>query len=216
MGFFIFFGISIVAGLVISNTILYGLNSFYKVKGNSFKYTAYVYLFFLLGVFVVGIVATAIPALSSVGSLLVLGVGTYVAYIGYQKFFKVSGVQFAKIWVSFLVLVFSFSFAVLPIRLYVMEPFVLKGTSMKPDYMEGDYIIINKFDRNIQPGDAVVAWFLCTDVPCPALRRATSVEGNTYHLSSDDGSTIFTGDVEKEQIIGKVWFNLGLFPFSGR
>jgi signal peptidase I len=40
---------------------------------------------------------------------------------------------------------------VLPIRFFIFEPFVVKGTSMEPNFHQGDYLIIDKLSFRFRP-----------------------------------------------------------------
>lgn len=45
---------------------------------------------------------------------------------------------------------------VIPIRYFVMQPFYIHSASMEPTFEDGDYLLINMFDKNYQRGDVVV------------------------------------------------------------
>ena len=45
---------------------------------------------------------------------------------------------------------------VLPVRLFLIEPFYVKGQAMVPTYEDGSYLLIDKFSKDYQRGDVVV------------------------------------------------------------
>ncbi|MFC1598801.1 signal peptidase I [Patescibacteria group bacterium] len=45
---------------------------------------------------------------------------------------------------------------VLPIRMYVIEPFYVKGNAMNPGIGNKDYLLFQKFDKRIKRGDIIV------------------------------------------------------------
>jgi signal peptidase I len=48
---------------------------------------------------------------------------------------------------------------ILPIRYFIIQPFVVKGNSMEPSFSDGDYLIINEINyrfKNPSRGDVVV------------------------------------------------------------
>ncbi|MBI4239558.1 signal peptidase I [Candidatus Uhrbacteria bacterium] len=82
-------------------------------------------------------------------------VGLFIVIIRQQlpiTFMKALGIYVIS-GIFSLVLVF---FAVFITRLFVVQSFFVKGTSMNPTYQENDYLLINKIDHNYQRGDVVV------------------------------------------------------------
>lgn len=43
-----------------------------------------------------------------------------------------------------------------PLRLFVVQPFYVKGDAMEPTFQEGDYLLIQKIQRSFKRGDVVV------------------------------------------------------------
>ncbi len=64
----------------------------------------------------------------------------------------------ASIW-EFLQVILVAAIIVIPIRMYVFQPFIVNGASMEPNYYSGDYLIIDeltyRFDQP-QRGDVIV------------------------------------------------------------
>lgn len=92
-------------------------------------------------------------------------------------------------------------FVLLPIRLFIAQPFVVVGTSMYPTFFNGDYLIIDEISYRFekpQRGDVIVF------VPPPApsdhyIKRviglpgeAVKVDGNNVTIINKDNPNGFT------------------------
>ncbi len=56
---------------------------------------------------------------------------------------------------------FAFVLSLVPVflvKVYILEPFIVAGNTMEPNYRNGDFLIINKFHRNFDRGDVIVFW----------------------------------------------------------
>lgn len=77
---------------------------------------------------------------------------------------------------------------VLPIRLYIFQPFLVKGDSMKPNFHNGDYLIINELSYNIhqspQRGEVIVFKFP-GDTSQRYIKRIIGLPGETVNIMND-------------------------------
>lgn len=65
--------------------------------------------------------------------------------------------QNLKIYTScILVAVFFSTATVVPIRHYFIEPFVVAGSTMFPNFVDKNYLLINKYDKDFKRGDVVI------------------------------------------------------------
>ncbi len=87
---------------------------------------------------------------------------------------------------------------VVPIRLWVAQPFIVSGASMEPTFHTGQYLIIDELSYHFHPvtrGDVVI--FRYPRNPSEFfIKRVIGLPGETVHITSDsvsithpDGST---------------------------
>ena len=88
---------------------------------------------------------------------------------------------------------------VLPIRLFVAQPFVVDGESMHPTFENGDYLVIDELTYHFQApqrGDVIVFRYP-GDTKIYYIKRIIGLPGETIHINSGkisitktDGTTI--------------------------
>ena len=88
---------------------------------------------------------------------------------------------------------------VLPIRLFVAQPFVVDGESMHPTFENGDYLIVDELTYHFespQRGDVIVFRYP-GDTKIFYIKRIIGLPGETVHINSGkvsitktDGTTI--------------------------
>ncbi len=79
-------------------------------------------------------------------------------------------------------------FVVLPIRLYIAQPFIVSGSSMDPTFLNGEYLIVDEISyrfENPQRGDVIVFRFP-QDTSKFFIKRIIGLPGETVVL---DGTT---------------------------
>lgn len=81
---------------------------------------------------------------------------------------------------------------VIPIRYFIMQPFVVSGTSMDPTFADKEYLIIDKLTYHlgkIHRGDVVVFHFPSKDERY-LVKRLVGLPGDTVTLKQDGSLTI--------------------------
>lgn len=101
---------------------------------------------------------------------------------------KVLGQAFGEI-LTFVVLAIVI---VVPIRLFVAQPFVVEGESMHPTFETGDYLIVDQLSYRFEEpmrGDVVVFRYP-NDTKVFYIKRIIGLPGETVHI--DRGNTTVT------------------------
>jgi len=101
---------------------------------------------------------------------------------------KVLGTAFREI-LTFVVLAVVI---VVPIRLFVAQPFVVEGESMHPTFESGDYLIVDQLTYHLQDpkrGDVIVFRYP-NDPKVFYIKRVIGLPGETVHI--DKGRTSVT------------------------
>ncbi len=102
------------------------------------------------------------------------------------------------LWVFIGILVF----VVLPIRLFIAQPFVVSGASMDPTFHDGDYVIVDqltyRFD-NPQRGDVVI-FRPAIDESKFFIKRIIGLPGETVKVSDNNVFIKHVGAADFERL----------------
>jgi signal peptidase I len=89
---------------------------------------------------------------------------------------------------------------IIPIRIFIAQPFVVNGDSMYPSLKSGDYLIIDEITyktQDVQRGDVIVFRFPAPDTKRFLIKRVIGLPGEMVSLNGDrivitkhDGSVI--------------------------
>jgi signal peptidase I len=145
-----------ILAFLISSGLLLGISKVFKITVATYKKSMLITL--LSGIaqviitFILGLVGV-----DTLGQILAVVATFFIFSYLFKKYYQVSwkkslGVYIANIIVGTIIALVI----VVPIRLFVAEPFVVAGQSMSPHLNQGDFLIINKFDRTYERGDVVV------------------------------------------------------------
>ncbi|MCK6462396.1 MAG: signal peptidase I [Candidatus Pacebacteria bacterium] len=140
---------------------------------------------------------------------------------------------------DFLKFIFIVAAIVLPIRLWVAQPFLVSGASMEPTYNDGDYLIVDEFTyhlRDPKKNEVIVfrypndpSKFFIKRIAALPNETATMIDGKEIQIkdkeyfvtgdNSDKSSdSRYWGPVAEKFIIGRSFVRLwplnkiGLFP----
>lgn len=83
---------------------------------------------------------------------------------------------------------------VVPLRVFVFQPFLVKGDSMEPNYHSGDYLIIDELSyrlRSPERGEVIVLKFPL-DTSQRFIKRIVGLPGETVEVK--DGKVIIYGE----------------------
>lgn len=111
----------------------------------------------------------------------------------------------AKNWANFVweilkIVIISLAI-IIPIRYFLIQPFFVKGASMEPNFLDGDYLIINEITYRFEKperGDVVVFRYPI-DPSQFFIKRIIGLPGETVKLENGE-IFIFSGETDSERI----------------
>lgn len=99
---------------------------------------------------------------------------------------------------------------IIPVRYYLIQPFVVRGSSMEPNFSNGEYLIIDELSYRFQEperGDVVIFKYP-KDTSQYYIKRIIGLPGETVEISS--GEIIIYNDEHPEgKILKEPYFALG-------
>jgi len=114
---------------------------------------------------------------------------------------------------------------VVPIRLWVAQPFIVEGASMEPTFNNGNYLIVDEFSYRFEKpkvGDVIVFRFPLDPSKYFIKRIVAIPEEGEYFVEGDNRNASFDsrswGNVPEANIVGRAFLRLwpvneiGLFP----
>lgn len=140
--------------------VLLGVSRIFKIKTVSYKESLKIVSLFFIFVFIINFTLTIINKIVDLGIFsYFLSITAYVLAFEYLllKYYKIKWKRILGIFAVFFLLSYLLAMLIIvPIRGYVVSPFVVAGYSMSPNFNKGDYLLIEKIDRKFQRGDVVV------------------------------------------------------------
>lgn len=147
--------VALLVVLFVSSGVLYWVSNLFKVENRSFKTSVII----ALASGVASVMAGVLLDLFALGFLSYIA-AFFVFYYFLRRFYQTSWLKALIVFAAFGVIASSISLALaIGARSYLYEPFVVNGAGMEPTYKNGDYLFINKLDRDIARGDIVVFRF---------------------------------------------------------
>lgn len=136
--------------------ILVWVEKLFKIENPTYKNSVKTLIFSGIAGGIVGIIFSIIN-LGLLSNLIVTVASFFAFHYFLKKYYLSSWKKSLGIYVLFGIVGIIVSLVVvIPTRLYVFEPFAISGEAMSPTYNNGDYLLINKFDKNFGRGDIVV------------------------------------------------------------
>jgi len=136
--------------------ILLWVEKLFKIENPTYKNSIKTILFSGIAGAIVGIIFSIIN-LGFLSNILVTVVSFFAFHYFLKKYYLSSWKKSLGIYVVFGIVGIIVSLVVVvPTRLYIFSPFAVAGEAMSPTYNNGDYLLINKFDKNFVRGDVVI------------------------------------------------------------
>lgn len=105
---------------------------------------------------------------------------------------------------------------VIPIRLWIAQPFIVSGASMEPTFDHGDYLIIDEFSYHFQKPqkDDVIVFRYPLDPKKFFIKRVIGLPGETIEVDGQtvtlaEGEYFVMGDNRSASSDSRVW---GIVP----
>jgi signal peptidase I len=162
---------------------LFKLLKMQKIKNIKFGEVLIISMSMLLLSFLTNIVFTAleIESLKNLGNILI------PLYVFYLILYKHFGMKFLSALLTYISLTITSAIFVLivtlPIRWFVVAPVEVFGSSMEPTMSDGDYLLIDKINKDFKRDDAVV--FSVNKFGGTVIARIVGVPGD---IISKDGA----------------------------
>jgi signal peptidase I len=150
----IFFSAVCLLALAAGFLVFWATLKIFQIAGAGFKKTSLVFGAYLLATIVFSALLSFASALSFILSPIA---GALILYYLLKKFFGTKFWRSVAIYFVFYIFLILASLAmIVPVRMFVVEPFYMKGVSMEMTYQNDDYLLINKFDQDFRRGDVIV------------------------------------------------------------
>lgn len=202
------FVIAIMVGFLFGSLALHFATKILKVENVSYKkalkITIILFLLTTILAVVLGIMSTVlnVPILKSKILLQLLGLaaGFFIANVLYKKYYSTDLKKNLKIYITQIlfavVLYFLFALIVIvPLRIFIVQPFFMTGSSMEPNISNNAYTILKMYDKNYQRGE-IVAHKNPKDEKQFFLKRIVGLPGEKIEIS--DGNVKINGSILNE------------------
>ncbi|HPA25776.1 MAG TPA: signal peptidase I [bacterium] len=137
--------------------LFYATTKIFRLNEATYKKALIVSLLQIIFILIIGVIISVISKNSIIITVLEIFFGLVIFHILLKKFYQTNLKKNIAIYIVFVIITVVLSFViVLPVRSFVVEPFVSEKQAMEPTYQNGDYLLINKFDKNFNRGDVVI------------------------------------------------------------
>jgi len=148
--------VAVVLGFLVGSLILLWISKLFRINFPSYKKSIVV----LIVLSVVGSIAGLVSSMINLGFLtnaLAALIVFFTFHYLYKRYYQSSWGKSLGIYIVFTIIGILISVVIIvPVRLYVVQPFVVSGEAMSPAYVNGDYILINEFDKQFDRGDVII------------------------------------------------------------
>ncbi len=211
--------IGIPVGVLMEALFLNLTTKIFKVEGATYKKALKISVIFLLASIVVGLIIgilfSMIMNIAIVGNILAVVAGFFIANFLYKKYYLTDTKKNVKIYIVKMILsgVATFVIAlaiILPIRMFIFQPFYMQGASMEPNLTDGQYMLFKEYDKNYQRGEVIVFKYPKNEKQF-FLKRIIGLPGEKIEIKDGivyingkvlDESSYLSKDVQTKGLVG--------------
>src|SRR3989344_5584373 len=136
--------------------VLVWVKKLFKIENPTYKNSLKTLLFSGIASAIIGIIFSIIN-FGFLSNVLVTVASFFAFHYFLRRYYLSSWKKSLGIYIVFGIVGITVSLVVvIPTRLYIVSPFAVAGEAMSPTYNDGDYLLINKFDKNFVRGDVVI------------------------------------------------------------
>jgi len=185
--------ILLIVGFLISAYVLYLVtNKIFKINKASYKSSLLISLWLGILAIIIELVLYVILRTINLGflfQLLSFVLGFIIFHYLLQKYYQIKLSKNILIYIVYsiidaIVVVVVSLLIIIPVRTFIMEPFYISGAAMEPNFVDRDYIILNKFDGNLQRGDIAVFRYP-KDPSVFFIKRIIGLPGETVSIANN-------------------------------
>jgi signal peptidase I len=179
-------------GFLLQTFILWLSTKIFKVT-TTFKTSLKVLALFILGGILLGVILTllgsllALPLKPIILPLINTILSFFVFHFLMKRFYLTQVGKNLGVYVTYLALSLVASLVILvpiiSLRLFVVEPFSVAGHAMDPNFTNGQYILLEKWDKNFQRDDVIVLQYP-KDPTQFFIKRIVGLPGETVSLQN--------------------------------
>lgn len=178
--------------------ILVWVEKLFKIENPTYKNSVKTLIFSGIAGTIVGIIFSIIN-LGLLSDVIITIVSFFTFHYFLKKYYFSTWKKSLGIYVVFGIVGIIVSLVVvIPARLYVFEPFSVSGEAMSPTYNSGDYLLINKFDKDFSRGDVIVFRYP-RDPRQLSIKRIIGLPSEKVNIQ--DGKILINGNVLNEVYI---------------
>lgn len=148
--------IALITSLLVGGVVLTWIIKLFKLEKRSYIKSLIVLIFSGIASIISNVIFGIIN-LGFLSNILAIIVIFFVFHYLLKKYYQTSWKKSLGIYAVFgIISLILSSLIIVPFRHYVAEPFTINNAAMSPAYNNGDYLLINKFDKTFVRGDVVV------------------------------------------------------------